>query len=91
MFSARVRYAAYPVVIGGVATFVIAWAGMGHPVWPAFAVAALLGIALVAVLERLQPFEREWNRDHDDTATDCLHVLGPVNTSADHRRSVRSG
>jgi sterol desaturase/sphingolipid hydroxylase (fatty acid hydroxylase superfamily) len=75
MLRTLVRFAAYPVVFGGVATFVIMWAGSGHPLWPALAIAALLGIAMVAVLERVQPFETKWNRDHDDTATDRLHVL----------------
>ena len=28
----------------------------------------------VAVLERVQPYQREWNEDHDDTRVDILHA-----------------
>jgi sterol desaturase/sphingolipid hydroxylase (fatty acid hydroxylase superfamily) len=70
-----VRYSAYPAVFGGVVGFVLVWASVGRSPWPAFALAALIGIMAVAVLERIQPFEPDWNRDHDDTTADFIHVL----------------
>lgn len=70
-----VRFGAYPVVFGGVAAFVLAWSTLDLSPWPAFAVVAVLGILAVALLERVQPYEIDWNRDHDDTATDTMHVL----------------
>lgn len=70
-----IRFGAYPVVFGGVASFVFTWSTLGHSPWPAFAIVAVLGIFAVAVLERVQPFEPDWNRDHDDSITDALHVL----------------
>lgn len=73
--SSVLRYTAYPLVFGGVASFVVMWAASGRSPWPAFVLAALAGIALVAVLERLQPFEPGWNIDHGDTITDILHVI----------------
>lgn len=70
-----VRYAAYPVIFGGVASFILTWSTLGQRPWPALPIAALIGIAFVAWLERLQPFETDWNRDHHDTATDIAHLL----------------
>lgn len=70
-----IRFGAYPVVFGGVASFVLIWSTLGLSPWPAYAIVAALGIAAVAVLERVQPYEPDWNRDHDDSAADGLHVL----------------
>lgn len=69
------RYGAYPVIFGGVATFVLAWSTLERSPWPAFVFVALVGLFAVAVLERVQPFEADWNHDHKDTVTDAVHVL----------------
>lgn len=69
------RYGAYPVIFGGVAAFVLTWSTLGRSPWPAFMLIALAGLFAVAVLERVQPFEADWNHDHNDTATDAIHVL----------------
>lgn len=69
------RYSAYPVVFGGIATFVLIWATLGRTPWPAFFLIALVGMLAIAALERIQPFQADWNRDHQDTFTDAIHVL----------------
>lgn len=74
-FTTYLRYSAYPVVFGGVASFVLVWSTLGQSPWPAFPIIAALGLVAVALLERVQPFEADWNQDHDDTATDAIHVL----------------
>jgi sterol desaturase/sphingolipid hydroxylase (fatty acid hydroxylase superfamily) len=74
-YTKFIRFGAYPIVFGSVATFVMGWSALGRSPWPACAFAALVGIAAVALLERLQPFAPDWNRDHDDTTTDFIHVL----------------
>ena len=69
------RYAAYPLILGGITTFVLIWTTLGRTPWPAFFLIALVGMLAVAVLEHLQPFQTDWNHDHHDTVTDAIHVL----------------
>lgn len=70
-----VRFGAYPAVFGTAALFVLLGSTLGMAPWPLFALVALFGVGAVAGLERLQPFEPDWNRDHGDTWTDSVHVL----------------
>lgn len=70
-----IRYGAYPLVFGGATTAVLLLtAGRGTP-WFGFAAVALIGIVIVALLERVQPYQLAWLEDHDDTVTDAIHVL----------------
>jgi len=69
------RYAAYPLVCGGTATFVLTWTTHGGPPWPGFLLVAMGALLAVAALERVQPFHGDWNHDHHDTLTDAIHVL----------------
>ena len=39
------------------------------------AVGTVAVVAVVAIAERLWPFERSWNRDHGDTRTDAAHLI----------------
>ncbi len=75
MVARLIRYGAYPVIFGSAAWALIALATRGTAQWPAFAAIALVAIALVALLERVQPYHREWLTDHNDTLTDLVHVL----------------
>jgi len=50
-------------------------AGMGTPYWPWGPLVAALGIAAVALLEHLQPYEKAWLHDHGDTLVDILHAF----------------
>lgn len=74
--KAAIRYLAYPVIVIGGATVLIAALSTGLPAWqvgpPLLVVAALL----VAYLERRSPYAPSWNRDHDDTRTDVAHFVG---------------
>lgn len=74
-FSIVIRVASYPAVLGLSALALIAVATLGLPHWPWMPLIAALGISSVAILERLQPYEREWLADHDDTGVDVLHAL----------------
>lgn len=70
-----IRYGSYPLVFGTCA-FAQAWgASNGWPYWPVVPLIAAFGIAIVALLERLQPYQQEWLADHQDTAVDILHAF----------------
>ncbi len=71
-----VRYAAYPLIAGGAAAALLTLAAAGVAYWPAFPLVVVAGMGLVAVLERVFPYEPDWNRDHDgDTGADLMHWL----------------
>lgn len=71
-----VRCAAYPLIAGGAAAALWVLATGGVAYWPAFPLVVGTGMGLVAILERLFPYETDWNRDHDgDTVVDALHWL----------------
>lgn len=53
---------------------------IAHALWAAgqapgsvIGLSSLAAIALIALCERLAPHRREWNRSHDDVATDVAH------------------
>lgn len=76
MFTSIIRYGAYPIVAGSafLVLTVLASAGLGY--WPSFLLVVLAGVGVVAVLERVSPFEASWNLDHGgDTRADALHLL----------------
>lgn len=68
-----IRYGSYPVVMVPAVLVAVAVAAGALPAWPTLAVMAAAGIASVALLERLQPYERDWLRDHGDLRADLLH------------------
>ena len=71
-----IRYTVYPLIAGGAALLLIRLATEGSAYWPLFPLVVISGIALVALLERLSPYEATWNRDHDgDTRADALHLI----------------
>jgi len=74
-FATFLRCGAYPIVFGSVSAFVLIWSTLGLSPWPAFLLAAIAGLVAIAWLERVQPFESDWNEDHNDTLTDAIHVL----------------
>ncbi len=70
-----VRYLTFPLVAGGSAILIVWMASTGVPYWPLFLLVTLGAIAMVALLERVYPYEPEWNRDHDgDTVRDVIHI-----------------
>ena len=71
-----IRYLSYPLVAGGAAVLLVVLADQSANYWPMFPLIVAAAIDIVALLERLAPFEAEWNRDHGgDTAVDAGHFL----------------
>lgn len=71
-----IRSTSYPLIAGGAALLFVHLAAAGASYWPLFPLVVAAGITLVAVLERISPFEPDWNRDHDgDTRADALHLF----------------
>ncbi|MFZ2236072.1 MAG: DUF3703 domain-containing protein [Dokdonella sp.] len=68
-----IRYGFYPAVMVPAALLIGAVAHGALPAWPTLALVAVCGIALVAVLERIQPYECVWMHDHGDLSADVLH------------------
>lgn len=76
LLKSLIRTTSYPLIAGGAALLLIHLASIGMAYWPLFPLVVAVGITLVALLERVAPFEPDWNRDHDgDTATDALHLF----------------
>ena len=74
--SIMIRYLSYPLIAGGAAVLLVVLASQGVSYWPLFPLIVAAGIACVAVLERIQPFEVSWKRDHGgDTAVDAAHFM----------------
>lgn len=72
-----IRYASYPAVMLPAALLAVAVASGVMPAWPTLVIVAACGIALVAALERRQPYEAAWLHDHGDARADVWH--GVVN------------
>lgn len=71
-----IRTTSYPLIAGAAALLLVHLAATGSAYWPLFPLVVVASIALVALLERVAPFEPDWNRDHDgDTRADALHLL----------------
>ena len=75
MTPTLIRYGAYPIVFGLSATAVLAILAHGVPLWPSLAAVAAAGLAAVALLERVQPYQRAWLTHHGDLGADIVHAL----------------
>lgn len=76
LLKSLIRTTSYPLIAGGAALLLVHLAGTGAAYWPLFPLVVATGIALVALLERVAPYEPDWNRDHDgDTVADALHLF----------------
>lgn len=75
MLSGLIRFGAYPLVFGLSVAAVLGILGQGWPLWPSLAFVAAAGIASVALLERIQPYQHPWLADHGDLATDIVHAV----------------
>ncbi|OGT57200.1 MAG: sterol desaturase [Gammaproteobacteria bacterium RIFCSPHIGHO2_12_FULL_63_22] len=75
MISSAIRFAAYPVVVGASVAAILPIAAGELPPWPGYALVAALGMASVAILERLRPYQQAWLHDHGDLATDIVHTV----------------
>lgn len=73
--AALVRYIAYPVIMGLVLAAAIFVASGLVSGWPILAAVVAVGIGLVAVFERVLPFEAAWIADQGDTRADLVHAI----------------
>lgn len=73
--SIWLRWGSYPAVFGGCTAVIVHNLYAGAPYWPVVPLVSLVGVLLLALLERLLPFRRAWLQDHEDTGTDLLHSL----------------
>lgn len=88
-----VRYGAYPLVFGTSAGLLLWIVTAGHPYWPWALLVSAAAILIVALLERVQPYEAAWLQDHGDTAVDVLHgavSLGLIFSSIEIAAAARS-
>jgi sterol desaturase/sphingolipid hydroxylase (fatty acid hydroxylase superfamily) len=70
-----IRWLSYPVIMVAIGIGITYAIATGLSYWPWVPALALLGIACVAVLERIQPYERAWLVDHNDSRTDRIHFV----------------
>ena len=69
-----IRWGSYPLIFLGCAWLQYFIAAEGLPYWPLSALVAATGIGLIVILERIQPYEPDWNNDHGDTVVDVFHA-----------------
>lgn len=60
MLTALVRYASYPLILGGAAAAIIGIDRAGIVLWPWATLVALAGVVMVGLLERIAPYEPAW-------------------------------
>jgi len=72
--KSSIRWGSYPLIFLGCSFLQWQIIEQGLPYWPLTPLVATVGIVLIALLERVQPYEAAWNYDHDDTAVDVLHA-----------------
>jgi sterol desaturase/sphingolipid hydroxylase (fatty acid hydroxylase superfamily) len=71
-----IRYGAYPVIAIGALVLLMLIGINGTGYQPVFLLIALIGSGLVALLERVLPYEAGWNADHGgDTRADTIHFF----------------
>ena len=69
-----IRWGSYPLIFLACTWLQYFIVSGGLPYWPLSALVAAAGIGLIAILERIQPYEPDWNIDHGDTMVDVLHA-----------------
>lgn len=72
--ESSIRWGSYPLIFLGCSFLQWQIIEQGLPYWPLTPLVATLGIILIALLERIQPYEPMWNADHNDTFVDVLHA-----------------
>lgn len=76
-----IRYFVYPTIVIGGAVLIITCQSHGAAYWAVGPLVLVVAALLVAILERMQPYARHWNQDHQDARTDRFHFLGNVMVS----------
>ena len=75
------RYGTFPLFLIGINGLLIGLVGSAAPWWQCFAV-LMAAIGLMCLIERLIPYQTDWNRSHDDIGRDIAHFF--VNTTFNH-------
>lgn len=75
MVKLIIRWTSYPLIFLGCALLQYQIIARDLPHWPLAIIVSAAGITLVALLERIQPYEPIWNEDHNDTRVDILHAV----------------
>ena len=70
-----IRYGSYPLIAGSAGMVVLLIAYGKLPYWPCALLITASVMFLVAVLERIQPYQEAWLHDQQDTLADILHAL----------------
>jgi len=75
ILKSTIRWGSYPVIAGICAVAQLTVLYQQLPYWPLAPLISVIGIVCVALLERVQPYQRAWLSDHDDTLADVLHAF----------------
>ena len=75
MLAKPIRYGTYPLIMG--AAFTIAFLVLEGllPAWPTLPIMVVIGITIVAALEKAMPYETAWTQNHGDIRADALHAV----------------
>ena len=68
-------WGAYPVIFGLCSLLLLMATSQNWAYWPIFPAIAGIGIACVALLETVQPYQKSWQQDRGDTLPDFLHAV----------------
>ena len=75
MFHRVIRVAAYPLIFGA-SIYAVMWVLSNPSLMPlGLVLVGVSGMATVAMLERIAPYQREWLKDHGDLPADIAHAL----------------
>ena len=69
-----IRWGSYPVILGTATAAQIFILTNNGSFWPSSLIIVSLCLSVIAVLERIQPYQAKWNEDHNDTLVDILHA-----------------
>lgn len=73
--AALIRTTSYPAVLAASAAAIFGGLAAGWPYLPTVPLVAAVALAIVALLERLLPFQQAWLEDHHDTKCDATHAV----------------
>jgi len=74
MTAQFIHWGSYPIIFISCVALQLTIVTQQLPYWPLTPAIAMIGIAAIALLERIQPYETVWNTDHNDTGVDVLHA-----------------
>lgn len=69
-----IKWVSYPMTLSIIIAAQLIILANDLPYWPLSAAVVAVCISIVAILEQLQPYQSQWNEDHNDTVLDVLHA-----------------